>query len=96
MYCRITVFLGDFKGWSTEWNIEKNEYVRKTQQLSDTLQYMESWIIEQRNGLETCVGSQIKTYGVRHLPLKQPELTEASNLATYGVPGCSPFFLRLL
>ena len=42
-----------------------------------------AWIIEQRNGLETCVGSQIKTYGVRHLPLKQSELTEASNLASW-------------
>ena len=42
-----------------------------------------AWIIEQRNGLETCVGGQIKTYGVRHLPLKQSELTEASNLVSW-------------
>ena len=38
---------------------------------------MQSWIIERRNGLATCVGGPMQIYGRAAFPLILSELTEA-------------------
>ena len=46
-----------------------------------------------------CVGGPIKTCGVRYLPLKRSELTEARSMAPWRAStgaGCSQVFSRLM